>query len=118
MQHQALARGKADAEPPVLPADLVAFDDEARPFFLDDFQRLRRILPYLDVLASPVPRLRRQGHNAVVLDANDRHRVKVDNRDHAFERPGESVVPRLTSDEAEGSQQPPAFVRGYLRAVV
>src|SRR5205823_2949416 len=47
VQHHALARRVADAEAPVLPADLPAGHAKARPLLLDDLQRLQALAKLL-----------------------------------------------------------------------
>ena len=87
------------------------------PCGLRNLQRLEVLADLLDVLAAQLPGLRRQGDDAVVLDAQHFHLVEIDDGDDALDGPGVAVVERLGADPAEGARQPPAAVLGQLVAV-
>ena len=54
--------------------------------------------------------LRRQGPMAVFLDADDLHRVEIDDRPQALDRLGVAVVGRVGAEEAERPGQAPVSV--------
>ncbi len=118
MQHQPLARGEADAETPVLPAHFLAIHGEAGPLGLSHLQRLDPGAELADIFPAPVASLRRQRHDAIILDADYLHLVEINHGHDPIERPGIAVVLRLGTDKAEGADQPPAAVLLDLGAVV
>ena len=110
VEHQALARGEADPHPPLLPAQLVAVELEARALRLADLDRLevRRGVP--DRLRRCSWRPRRQRHDAAVLDRDHLHRVQVDDGDQVGDRPGVAVVAAGPARPRSARGQPAALL--------
>ena len=78
MQHQAFARIEADAKPPLLPANLVAFDDEARAGRLHDLQWLHVVAEGGSIARRIIAVLHRHVGHAIVVDAQNFRPVQVD----------------------------------------
>ncbi len=95
----------------------MAVDGEAGALRLGDLDRLDVVAQPVerghvarldDELGRVVARLRRQRHDAVVLDVDDLHRVEVDHHDEPLDRAGVAVVVGLAADERQGLDQAPA----------
>ncbi len=91
---------------------------EARPLRLGNLERLELVAALLDVLASPVPGLWGQRHDAVIFEPDELLAVQVDDGDDILDGPGVAVVMRLGANPAEARHQPLAFILGGLVAVV
>jgi hypothetical protein len=103
VQHQPLAGGVADDQVPLLPADLVPVEHEARavrlgdldgPYIASEVGQHREVRGVRRQLGSVVARARRQRHIPVVVDGQDRRGVEIDRGDDILHRAGERVVGR------------------------
>ena len=102
VQDQALARGEADPQVPLLPFEVVVLDGEAGALVLDDVERLDvgsgavgevgDVVRVGDRGGGVVAGLLRDRDDAVVLDLDDGERVQVDERAHVLDRVGVAVV--------------------------
>ena len=112
VQGQPLAGVEPDHEGPVLPADVVTLDLEARPLGLADLQRLEAVADVFDARRGIVPRPGRERPLAIFLDPDDLHRVEVDHRPEPLDRADVAVVGRVGPDEAEGPGEASGRVLG------
>ncbi len=112
MQRQTLAGGKTDHQRPVLPANRIALDLEARPLGLDDLQGLDAGALRRDALGRIIAGQRRQIAMGKLVDLHHLHRVQIDHRPDALDRPGIAVVARVAAQKAERPGQPPAHLVG------
>ena len=121
VQHQALARGEAKPEPPLLPGDVVAVHREARALRLGDLERLevsRDARPARSRSRSTsgvvVARRGRERHDAVVARRRGPRRVEVprrpgpppDARSRSRPVPGAHVSGRAMRRSAASSSGP------------
>ena len=115
VQRQRLARVEADAQPPRAPAQRVAVQCEARALGLRDLDRPQIVAVGAPAAVAVVAGLLRDGHRAVVVDADDLHAVQVDDREEPSDRARIAVVAREiaaqpregTPDAAAGLLEPP-----------
>ena len=112
VQHEAFARGEADAERPVLPLDLPAIDREARAILLHDIERLERRCAYSGSSLAIVVRACFRDRNDVGLIDELDHLVldQVDERDHAFDRVRIAVVLGIGAPVGHGTDEPTALL--------
>ena len=89
---------------------------EARPFGLFDFQRLDAVAELLNPIGGVVRRARRQIAFSELFDANDLHRVKIDDRPDPFDWSDVAVVGRVGAQEAKRPGQPLAFL-GFFAVI-
>lgn len=73
----------------------MSIDGEARPFCLDDFQRLQIGAQRTNRLWRVVTYLWWHWNDAVILDANNFHLVQIDNGLHPLHRIGITIVMRI-----------------------
>ena len=93
MQNQPLARRKTNSKVPLLPANVVTVDDEARTLRLVNFDGFQ-IRPRTNDLGGVVGFFGWQRHDPEVLDGNDLHRMQVNNRDDVLNWSRVAVVVR------------------------
>ncbi len=99
-------------ERPVLPAEEVRFDGEARPFRLDDLERLETGTGRLVVLGVVAAPLRGEGDDAVVDDLEHLAAGTVDGGDDSLDRAGVPVVRRCLPVVGEAPGDPAALLDG------
>ena len=116
VQDEPLARREADVQLPALPAHHAAVDREAGPLGLDDLERGDVVAQRRAGGGVEVAALRRDRHDAVVVDAQHLERVQVDERDHAVDRVGPLVVARLRLHERHAPGEPPLRLLGARRS--
>jgi hypothetical protein len=106
VQDEALTVREAEADAPLLPADLVAFDLEARALRLVDVERLDVRALVRDQVGRVIRVLLRDRHEAVVLDPDDFAAVEVVDRDDTFDWVRIGVVAGVARRPREGARQP------------
>ena len=111
IQHEALARRPADAERPVLPGDLPALDREPGAFFLHDIERLDVFPHGGDRGAVIIARyLRNRNNIGFVHQLDDLVLDQIDQRDHAFDRVGITIVLDIPAPKAHPADEPAALL--------
>jgi hypothetical protein len=111
VDHEALARRESEPHPPLLPAQLVIAELEARALRLMDLDGLE-IGAGAGHVGRVVRVLRRQRHDAAVLDLQDLHRVQVDDGEEIGDGPRVAVVVGMAPHPRQRAHEPPAFVVG------
>src|SRR5262249_42729718 len=110
VEDEPLPRREADAQAPLLPADLVALDREARALGLRDLDRpeiVARGARARTVLAATG----RDRDGAVVDDLEHLAAVEVDEPDDALDRPRVAVAVRVRADPRERAAEAAPLVR-------
>ena len=92
VQDEAFPHRPAGAERPALPADQVAVDREAGALRLHDLDRAHVGALRPGQAGAILADLGRDGHDAVVVDADDLAPVQVDERDDALDRPSVRIA--------------------------
>ena len=115
MQHEAFARGEADPQPPLLPAQLVARQREARPLRLGDLDRLE-VRPPASRRGVVVGRLGGDADDAVILDLEHLARVEIDDADEVVDRVRVRVVARVRAHVYQRTHEPAPAVVGAVEA--
>ena len=110
MQHQSFARIEAHPETPLLPANLVAFDDETRTGRLHDFQRLYIVTESGAIARGIIAVLHRDVSPAIIIDAQNFRPIQVDHGTKSLDGMGVAVVILLIPVPAERVREPPAFL--------
>ena len=111
VEDEPFPRREADAELPVLPGDVPAVDDEARPVGLDNLERLQIGARRRERSAVIIVLLPGNGHEpAVVLHGDDLALDQVDHRDHTLDRMSVGVVLLEGPVIGDGAQDPAPLV--------
>ena len=109
-QDQALVRIHPDAERPLLPADEVAFDGEARPLRLGDVQRTQ-VGPHRPVVLGVIAaRRRRDRRHPVVRHLEHLAPTHVHEGEQPLERAGVPVVLLGLTEVGEAAGDPPSLL--------